>query len=67
MIFLTVGDSARIAECTPARIVQAANAGKIPVAARTERGNRLFLREDVLAFARARGVRSGEAVLAGVS
>ena len=51
---LTTGDAARIADVVPATVILAANAGRLPVAARTRNGNRLFRQEDVRAFAEVR-------------
>ena len=47
---LTAGDAAKVCQCVPATIIQAANAGRLPVATRTAGGVRLFRREDVERF-----------------
>lgn len=52
--FLTPADAARILGLTPAGVRLAAHDGRLRVAATTPSGVRLFLREDVEAFSRAR-------------
>jgi DNA-binding transcriptional MerR regulator len=55
---LTAADSGRIADLTPAAIRLAARSGRLPVAARTAGGIRLFARADVERFAANRKGRS---------
>ena len=55
--FIETGDVARIIERSPARVVQLSDAGLLPIAARTERGVRLFRREDIERFLAARVAR----------
>jgi len=57
--FLESGDAARLTGLTPAGINAAADAGRLPIAARTRRGTRLFRLADVEAFARAGDRRAG--------
>jgi len=53
-IVLTTGDAAKEVAVVPNTIVAAANAGRLPVFARTLRGQRLFRLSDVLEFGRKR-------------
>ncbi len=55
--FLTPADVARLAGVVPATIIFAAKAGRIPVAARTKNGMRLFRARDGQTFARERAAR----------
>jgi excisionase family DNA binding protein len=56
---LATADVARLADppVTPAAVREWAKAGKLPIAAVTPGGQRLFRREDVLAFLRERAGR----------
>ena len=56
-ILLAPSDAALIAGIGPQGVTAAARAGRIPVAARTPRGNRLFRLRDIEEFARKRKVR----------
>jgi DNA-binding transcriptional MerR regulator len=47
VLFLEPADAARVLDRTPATIRDYADSGRLPVAARTVRGLRLFRREDV--------------------
>ena len=58
--FLTAGDAAMIAQCVPATIIAAAKRQRLRVAARTIKGNHLFLLADVQEFARARKSAQGK-------
>jgi hypothetical protein len=49
--YFTAADVARMVDRTPSAIIQAANAGRISVTARTKGGVRLFTRHDVEQFA----------------
>ncbi len=55
---LTAGEAARLLDITPAGVVAAANQGRISVAARTERGIRLFTHEAVDTFRASRKKQS---------
>jgi hypothetical protein len=62
--YLTVSDAVQVvaaygAYLTPAAIKVAADTGRLRIAARTRKGNRLFRLKDVLAFARARVATAG--------
>jgi DNA-binding transcriptional MerR regulator len=52
--FLTASDVGKLVRLTPASIRAAADSGRLPVAARTPGGVRLFRRSDVEEFARER-------------
>ena len=52
--FLTPADAGHILGLSSAGVILAANTGRLRVAARTPRGVRLFLREDVEELKRAR-------------
>lgn len=52
--FLTAADAARILDLTPSGVRLAANTGRLRVAAMTPGNVRLFSREDVERFKRAR-------------
>ena len=54
---LTAADAARILGVVPATVRVMALSGRLPVAAMTEGGIRLFRREDVERLARERGPR----------
>ena len=54
--YLTPADASRILGVAPATVRQMARSGTLPVAARTESGNRLFERKAVEALATKRGV-----------
>ncbi|MGD0949912.1 MAG: helix-turn-helix domain-containing protein [Candidatus Binatia bacterium] len=58
--FLTCSDVAKLAQRTPATIREAADAGRLHVAARTAGGVRLFRRADVEVFLRKREQRDGQ-------
>lgn len=47
LVFIETGEVAHLINRSPARVLQLANAGVLPIAARTTRGLRLFRREDV--------------------
>lgn len=49
--YLEAADAARFVGVSPATINAAADRGRLTIAARTCRGSRLYLREDVEAFA----------------
>lgn len=55
--FLLSADAARLMGVTPASVRDAALAGRLAVAARTERGVRLFRKRDVERFIREREQR----------
>jgi hypothetical protein len=55
--FLESADVARLTGLTPASVNLAADAGRIRVTARTQRGGRLFTREDVERFAAEQAAR----------
>lgn len=55
--FLTPAEAARILNLTPDGVRLAADTGRLPVAARTASGRRLFSREQVEAFKRDRARR----------
>jgi hypothetical protein len=57
MEFVETGGAARIINRSNARVHQLADAGVLPVAARTERGGRLFRREDVERYVADRAAR----------
>jgi DNA-binding transcriptional MerR regulator len=57
--FLMSADVARLLDITPATVRDAANAGRLKVAATTPQGVRLFLREDVEAWRVVRDQRRG--------
>ena len=52
--YIETGDVARLIKRSPARVLQLADAGVLPIAARTEGGRRLFRREDIERFIAAR-------------
>jgi len=56
-VYLTVGDAAKVLRVTPASVRLIAQRGDLTPAAETERGVRLFRREDVEALARERAKR----------
>jgi predicted site-specific integrase-resolvase len=47
VVFLEPADAAKVLDRTPATVRDYADSGRLPVAARTVRGLRLFRREDV--------------------
>jgi excisionase family DNA binding protein len=53
---LTAADAARILDVVPATVRMMALSGRLPVAAKTEGGIRLFSREDVETLARQRAL-----------
>lgn len=57
--FIETGDVARLIERSPARVLQLAVAGVLPIAARTAGGRRLFRREDIERYIAARVARKG--------
>ena len=57
MEFIETGGVARMIDRSPARVLQLADAGVLPVAARTEGGRRLFRREDVERYVAERAAR----------
>jgi hypothetical protein len=50
-LYYTASDVGREVDRTPSAVIQAANAGRITVTARTKGGIRLFTRHDVEVFA----------------
>ncbi len=59
-ILLAPSDAAPIAGIGPQGVTAAARAGRIPIAARTPRGNRLFRLRDIEEFSRKRKARQKE-------
>ena len=57
-ILLAPSDAAPIAGIGPQGVTAAARAGRIPIAARTPRGNRLFRLRDIEEFSRKRKARA---------
>jgi hypothetical protein len=58
--FLEPADAARITGLTPAGINAAADQGRLPIAARTRRGTRLYRLADVEAFGARRSAPASE-------
>jgi DNA-binding transcriptional MerR regulator len=56
--FLTVGDVAHQLRCSPRRVIQLADLGTLPIAARTDHGWRLFDPADVDRLQRERDARA---------
>ncbi len=62
--FLSSAEAARLAGCAPDTIRAAAREGRLKPAASTGSGIRLFVREDVLAWARKRRQREASPAMA---
>ena len=62
-LLLTTGDAAKQLHCVSYTVILAADAGQLPVYARTLRGQRLFRLVDVLAFGKQRVRKEGSGSL----